>query len=189
MFYNVSESKNSRSFKHYYVLEEDIIMNKQQIYYMLDNYGCNYFTVEHPAVYTIEDMENCNLPYMEYVAKNLFLRDDKKLHYYLVVMTHDKTADLKKLRELIGSRKLSFASEIDLAIKLDLLKGSVTPFGILNDDDRSVEVIMDNDIMNNEKVGVHPNTNEASVWLSPIDLVKIIEDHGNTIKFIDIPRS
>lgn len=81
-------------------------------------------------------------------------------------MTHDKSADLKKLKDVIGSRKLSFASEVDLAIKLDLIKGSVTPLGILNDEDRSVEVIIDNDIMNNEKVGVHPNTNEASVWLS-----------------------
>ena len=61
-------------------------------------------------------------------------------------MTHDKSADLKKLKDVIGSRKLSFASEVDLAIKLDLIKGSVTPLGILNDEDRSVEVIIDNDI-------------------------------------------
>lgn len=179
MFYNVSEVQN----------KEERTMNKQQIYYMLDQNGYNYFSVDHPAVFTIEEMEQCHLPYMEYVAKNLFLRDDKKQHYYLVVMTHDKSADLKKLRDVIGSRKLSFASEVDLAIKLDLIKGSVTPFGILNDDDRSVEVIIDNDIMNNEKVGVHPNTNEASVWLSPMDMVKIVEDHGNKIKFIDIPKA
>ncbi len=163
-------------------------MNKQQIYYMLDEMGINYFSVDHQAVYTIEEMEKCNLPYMEYVAKNLFLRDDKKQHYYLVVMTHEKSADLKKLKDIIGSRKLSFASETDLTMKLDLIKGSVTPFGILNDEERSVEVIIDNDIMNKEKVGVHPNTNEASLWLSPIDVVKIVEDHGNSVKFVDIPN-
>lgn len=163
-------------------------MNKQQIYYMLDEMGINYFSVDHRAVYTIEEMEKCNLPYMEYVAKNLFLRDDKKQHYYLVVMPHEKSADLKKLKDIIGSRKLSFASETDLAIKLDLIKGSVTPFGILNDEERSVEVIIDNDIMNKEKVGVHPNTNEASLWLSPVDMVKIVEDHGNSVRFVDIPN-
>lgn len=181
MIYNVAKVN--------YYLRKRPEMNKQQIYYLLDENGYNYFSVDHPAVYTIDEMEQSNLPYMEYVAKNLFLRDDKKRHYYLVVMTHDKSADLKKLKDVIGSRKLSFASEADLESKLDLTKGSVTPFGVLNDEERSVEVIIDNDIMNKDKVGVHPNTNEASVWLSPMDLVKIIEDHGNKIEFIDIPQA
>ena len=66
--------------------------------------------------------------------KNLFLRDDKKRHYYLVVVKKDKAVDLKGLRALLGSRPLSFASEQDLSRCLGLPKGAVTPLGILNDE-------------------------------------------------------
>ena len=42
------------------------------------------------------------------VAKNLFLRDDKRREYYLVAVRQDKRVDLKALRRALGSRPLSF---------------------------------------------------------------------------------
>lgn len=42
-------------------------------------------------------MEALNLPFAAEVVKNLFLRDDKKRNYYLVVMPEDKPANLKVL--------------------------------------------------------------------------------------------
>lgn len=37
-----------------------------------------------------------------------------------------------------------------------------------------------------QKIGVHPNDNTATVMLSFDDLLKVISDHGNQIHMIDL---
>lgn len=154
---------------------------RQQVLESLNEQNIPYTIMEHPAVYTIEELDGIKIDHPESIAKNLFLRDDKKKRYFLVVMQKDKTADLKKLRSLLGCRPLSFASEEDLYRLLQLRKGSVTPLGVLNDAERSVEIVIDRDLSCYETVGVHPNDNTATVWVSLNDLVKVIESHGNPV--------
>ena len=55
----------------------------------------------------------------------------------------EKRVDLKALSAQEGTRRLSFASEQDLQKYLDLTPGSVTPLGGLNDEQRKVEVMID----------------------------------------------
>ena len=141
--------------------------------------------VEHNAVYTIDEMLELNLPNPDAIAKNLFIRDDKKKNYYLVVIREDKIVQLKSLREKLGSRPLTFASENDLSKILGLTKGAVTPFGILNDEECKVKVIFD-ESFREALIGVHPNDNTATVWLNSSDLVSIIEQHGNSIEFMEM---
>ena len=83
-----------------------------------------YEVWEHPAVYTIEEMDALGLPDPEVVLKNLFLRDAKGKQHFLVVLRKDKQADLRALGERLGTR-LSFASEERLAQYLGLEKGDV----------------------------------------------------------------
>lgn len=141
--------------------------------------------VEHNAVYTIDEMLELNLPNPDAIAKNLFIRDDKKKNYYLLVIREDKRVQLKALREKLGSRPLTFASENDLSKILGLTKGAVTPFGILNDEERKVKVIFD-ESFRETLIGVHPNDNTATVWLNSSDLISIIEQHGNSIEFMEM---
>jgi Ala-tRNA(Pro) deacylase len=140
--------------------------------------------IEHAAVYTIAEMQDLHLPDPDVVAKNLFVRDDKKRNYYLLVVEEEKRVDLKSLRTKIGSRPLSFASAQDLDRILNLSAGSVTPFGILNDTERQVNVFVDT-FFADKKIGVHPNVNTATVWLDTADLLKMLRDHGNKIEYID----
>lgn len=160
-------------------------MNKNDIIEMLNNSGVEYEITEHIPVFTIEEMMNINLPYPEIVAKNLFVRDDKKRNYYLITVKEEKRVNLKEFQEKIGSRKLSFASENDLNLILGLSAGSVTPFGVLNDDECRVQVFFDTDFKG-EKIGIHPNENTATVWLNTDDIKNIIEKHGNSFRFIDM---
>lgn len=154
-------------------------MNKTELLNYLSNLQIQYTMVEHEAAKTIEEIDSFYLPNAEYIVKNLFLRDDKKRNYYLLVVQKDKAINLKELRTNLGTRPLSFAPEDDLLRFLALPKGSVTPLGILNDETHSVQVIMDRDVFSYPLVGVHPNENTATVWLSPNDLKRIIEEHGN----------
>lgn len=146
----------------------------------------SYDVIEHPAVFTIEEMDKLDIDNKNEVVKNLFVRDDKKKRYFLIVLQKNKRVDLKEIRKELSSRPLSFASEEDLDKYMKLNKGSVTPFGILNDKDRNVEVVLDKDILLFERIGVHPNDNTATVWIHPQDLEFIIKNHGNDIFYISI---
>ena len=73
--------------------------------------GVEYELVEHPPVYTIEEMENLNLPHPDCIVKNLFLRDQKGKVHFLVSLEKDKTANLKELSKILDAKNLSFASE------------------------------------------------------------------------------
>ena len=161
-------------------------MNKQEVIELLDEQRVMYTLIEHPAVYTVEEIDALKLPHSTMVVKNLFLRDDKKKNYYLLVAGKDKKINLKELRDVIPSRPLSFGSEDDLMAYLNLTKGSVTPLGVLNDVGRSVHVLVDSEVMDYEVMGIHPNENTATVWLSPQDLKRIVEWHGNSFCSLDI---
>ena len=157
----------------------------QAVLTLLRERGIPFDVAEHVPVYTIEEMLSLHLPDAGSVAKNLFLRDDKRRNYYLLVIREEKTADLKALRERIGARPLSFASENDRERFLKVPKGSVTPFGVLNDQERKVRVIFDVSFRGSH-IGVHPNDNTATVWLRTEDLTALLEEHGNAVSFAEL---
>lgn len=158
---------------------------RQKVFDILKSMNIPYEVTDHPAVYTMEEMEELNIDGKNEVVKNLFIRDDKKKRYFLIVLQKNKRADLKEMRKKLNSRPLSFASEKCLYKLMGLNKGAVSPFGVLNDCDCTVEVVLDKDILASERIGVHPNDNMATVWIQPQDLELIIRNHGNVISYID----
>ena len=133
------------------------------------------------------ELGNINLPYPEADAKNLFVRDDKKRKYYLITVRGDKRVDLKKFRKANNTRPLTFASEDDLFSILKLTPGSVTPLGILNDDERRIEFYLDASFLENDSlIGVHPNDNTATIWLKSKDLISIIKEYGSSVHVVRI---
>ncbi|MCH5274153.1 MAG: prolyl-tRNA synthetase associated domain-containing protein [Lachnospiraceae bacterium] len=156
---------------------------KQEVYDLLETKGISFEKMEHEAVYTIEEMNKAGINEKGTVCKNLFLRDAKGQNHYLVTVLEEKRVDLKALAAQIGSTKFSFASEQRLAGYLGVKQGSVSPFGILNDESKSVVVVFDEELRTEKSVGIHPNDNTASVWIAFDDLYKIIEEHGNKVIF------
>ena len=162
-------------------------MNKQEILSLLDERGVSYELTEHKAVYNMAELAEVVLPYPEADAKNLFVRDDKKRGYYLITVRGDKRVDLKAFRQQNGTRPLSFASAEDLMARLGLIPGAVSPFGLLNDAERSVIFCLDREFLDaSGRIGVHPNDNTATVWLAAADLLSLIQEHGNPIRLIEL---
>ncbi len=162
-------------------------MQKNAVLQFLDNNNITYKVIDHEPIFTItqlDDMEN--FPDKEKVAKNLFLRNDSGNQHYLVLVRSDKTVNLKELRVQIGSSRLSFASEERLMKHLKIRKGSVTPLAVINDETKNIPVIIDNDLKTENKIGVHPNINTSTVWLSHEELIKAIKSHGNPIMHVII---
>lgn len=160
-------------------------MDKQQTYDYLSAHGVEYEVTEHAAVFNMAELETVELPYPERDAKNLFVRDDKRRNHYLITVMGDKRVDLREFRRANGTRLLSFASADDLMAIMGLIPGAVTPLGLLNDDERRVTLFLDASFVGGI-VGVHPNDNTATVWLQTKDLVRIIEEHGNEVRVVEM---
>ncbi len=159
---------------------------EKAVYQTLEELGIEYVKYSHKPVYTIEEaekeLEGVDIDH----CKNLFLRNHKGNKHYLVVMRGDKNADLSYLAQKIESTRLSFASERRLKKYLGLDKGAVSPFGLINDTENHVEVIVDKDIEAEEKVIFHPNVNDASIAIDPKDLAKFLEQSGNRYQYLEI---
>lgn len=162
-------------------------MNKQEIYDFIKGKDIWYEVTEHKAVFNMDELSELEMPYPEYDAKNLFVRDDKKRNYYLITVKENKRVDLKKFRNDNNTRPLSFASEQDLMGIMNLIAGSVTPLSLLNDNELKVIFYLDKDFLNGKQIiGVHPNDNTATLWLKVTDLIDIIQEHGNQVNIVEL---
>ena len=160
-------------------------MNKQEIYAHLSHLKIGFEVTEHEAVYTMEDLSHVPLAHPEAEAKNLFVRDDKKLHYYLITVPGDKRVDLKVFQREQGLRKLSFGSADDLMELLSLTPGGVTPLGLLNDEAHRVALYLDRSF-EGRLISVHPNDNTATICLHTDDLIQVLTRQGCTVHLVDI---
>ncbi|MBR2137800.1 MAG: prolyl-tRNA synthetase associated domain-containing protein [Bacilli bacterium] len=163
-----------------------MLTKKEDVLKKLDELKIDYELMEHEAVYTIEEMENLNMPRIDEVIKNLFVRDEKKQNYYLIIVSKNKSVNLKELRRKIECKPLTFAKEEDLYKYLGLTKGAVTPLGVFNDKDAFVHLIIDKDLYSYERIGIHPNENTATVWVKLDDIIKLYKDNGNDIIDVEI---
>ncbi len=162
-------------------------MNKQEIYDFIKSKNIWHEITEHKAVFNMNELLEIEVPYPEYDAKNLFVRDDKKRNYYLITVKGDKRVDLKEFRRQNNTRPLSFASEQELMSIMNLIAGSVTPLGMLNDKELKVAFYLDKDFLNGKQIiGIHPNENTATLWLKVEDLISIIKEHGNEVNIVEL---
>lgn len=157
---------------------------KQQVYDFLDQENIQYEVTEHEPVLTMDDMVRIGLPEKGTLCKNMFVRDQKGKRHWLIVADNDTQVDLRSLGEKIGAGKVSFASADRLKKQLGLATGYVSPFGVINNEDHMVTVVFDKVLEGQERLGIHPNTNEATIWISFNDLVKAIEKIGNDVQIV-----
>ena len=162
-------------------------MNKQEVYGSIKSKNIWHEITEHEAVFNMDELSKIEVPYNDCDAKNLFVRDDKKENYYLITVKGNKRVDLKEFRKRYDVRPISFASAEDLMKYLNLIPGSVSPLGLLNDKERKVKFYLDDSFFKDDKIiGIHPNDNTATVWLKVDDLINIIKEYGSKIEIINI---
>ena len=160
-------------------------MNKQEIFDFVDKQSVWHEVTEHEAVFSMEEAISVELPYPDRDAKNLFVRDDKKRNYYLITVCGPKRVQLKAFQKAHGTRRLSFASAEDLKEMLDVLPGSVSPLGLLNNEACNVKLFLDEEFVQGSGIiGIHPNENTATIWLKAEDLLTMIRRHGNEVQVV-----
>jgi Ala-tRNA(Pro) deacylase len=156
------------------------------IFEVFDELGIEFEKYEHPPVYTVEeaDLHRGKLPGGQ--TKNLFLRNKKGKRHYLLVVAADKKVDLKSLRGVFGEAALSFASEERLKKYLGVEPGSVSPFGLINDSNREVVVVIDQDLLHHDALGFHPNVNTATLIIDKDDFLRFLKHCGNEVRVVSL---
>jgi len=141
---------------------------------------------EHPAVFTVEQVNELGIHMPGVHTKNLFLRDKRATRLFMLVAPGDKTIDLKKVAEIIGVNNLSFASTERLQNNLGIGAGSVSVLALINDEAGKVEVVFDREVWQSEAITAHPLVNTRTLVISQPDLKRFLEIIHHTPLVIDL---
>lgn len=156
----------------------------------LASLGIETTILEHPAVFTVEESAEIKAALPGAHSKNLFLKD-KKGRVFLVTAEAEATINLKTISEKIGaSGRVTFGKPEQLFELTGLIPGSVTPFGVLNDVDGQITVVIDSAMMEAETLNFHPLENTATMSIHRADLLTFLEseNHAPVITRISEPN-
>jgi Ala-tRNA(Pro) deacylase len=163
--------------------KKDVTEEKEnKVYEVLRSLEIPFEVHHHPPVYTVEEAEEHWENVKGTHCKNLFVRNKKGNHHYLVILESSKRADLKELNRQLGEDRLSFASSERMMRFLGLEPGAVSPFGLINDSGKEVQVVVDKDLRTADWVSFHPNVNTATLTLSFEDFERYLEWCGNSLR-------
>ncbi len=157
-----------------------------RVYDFLDSLGINYQRIDHEAAMTMEACEEIDRTLSEgeensvAICKNLFLCNRQETEFYLLLIPGDKPFKTKYLSAQIGSSRLSFAKPEYMETYLDITPGSVSVLGLMNDHEKKVRLLIDEDVLKDEYFGCHPCINTSSLKIRMEDLTeKIIPAMGH----------
>jgi len=158
---------------------------ESDLFQRFDDLGVETSTVDHAAVFTVEEAKAGRGDLTGAHSKNLFLKD-KKQQLWLVVCLEDRQIDMKTLRHKIGAAALSFAKPDLLQEVLGVTPGSVTPFSLINDIENCVRVILDAELMSDDFLNFHPLTNTRTTQISPGGLLRFILSCGHEPRVVNL---
>lgn len=152
----------------------------------LRGHGITFEHFDHIAVFTCNEAEKL-VPMPGMPTKNLFLRDEKGKRHFLVVVPHDKQADLRALEPLLNTRRVGFASPERLQKYLGVEPGSVTILGLVNDTERGVEVFIDEEVWKADALQCHPLVNTATLVIPKEGIERFLSVTGHEIHICVVP--
>lgn len=149
-----------------------------RVYDFLDSLGVPYQRVDHEAAMTMEACGEIDRALSEgadkgvAICKNLFLCNRQETDFYLLLIPGSKPFKTKYLSAQIGSARLSFAKAEYMEKYLDITPGSVSVMGLMNDREKKVRLLIDEDVLKEEYFACHPCINTSSLRLKTADLVE-----------------
>lgn len=142
--------------------------------------------VDHPPAFTTEEADKYIEGHDGVRTKSMFLTDRKKKNFYLVILDDYKRLDMDLFKDIVGEKKVKMASENSLMEKMKLPAGTVSPFGLLNNEDHDIKFFMDKEIADEEIMTFHPNTNDKTLFLKTKDLYKYLDNIGYEVNIIEL---
>ena len=157
-------------------------------YDFLDKLGVEYSRVDHEVTATMDECLKIDEILGAPTCKNLFLSNRQGTAFYILLIPADKPFKTKDISAQIGSSRLSFGSGEMMEELLDITPGSLSVLGLMNDRDRDVTLLIDEDVMRADSLGCHPCINTTTLAFSMTDFKeKIIPALGHRPTYVNLP--
>lgn len=158
----------------------------EQVKSKLKELNIQYQIVEHEPALTIEQADKFIEGIDGVRTKTMFLTNKKKKNFYLVIMDDAKRLNMDKFKDIVNEKQIKMASENTLFEKMMLPSGVVSPFGLLNNKEKDIQVYFDGEIANEDRMSFHPSTNEKTIFIKTDDLFAFVENLGYAINIVKI---
>ena len=159
---------------------------QERVFDFLQQQGIEYSFYTHPEAPTIEIARQYWRNDGSKHCKNLFFRNHKGNRHYLVVFDSEQSMAIHDLEHILHQGKLSFASPERMDKWLGLRPGSVSPFGLINDETNHVHLFLDESLLQQPALSFHPNDNRFTVVISREEFEKYLTLTGNTYEYIKL---
>jgi len=151
------------------------IKTPEPLYSLLKQMEIKNQTYQHAPCFTVDEGLEIKAQLDGGHTKNLFLKDKKGV-LWLVIALENSIIDLKWLPKRINSARLSFGKPELLEKILKVAPGHVTPFALIHDHNKQVNVILDKKMMACEKLNYHPLKNDKTTTINASDLLKFLKN-------------
>ena len=149
-------------------------------YDLLDSLGIEYGRVDHEPAMTMEACAAIDETLGATMCKNLMLCNRQCTVFYILLTPGEKIFKTSELSKKIGSSRLSFAKGEYMEQFLDITPGSLSILGLMNDKEKQVNLLIDEDVLKAEYIGVHPCMNTSSLRIRTADMMeKLIPAMGH----------
>jgi len=159
-------------------------MNKLDLLTMLSRDNIKYDVYEHPSLHTVEESKKLRGEIKGIHTKNLFLKN-KKNKFFLFSCQESTIVDLKQLKKTLNLGNISFARDLYLKNILGVKPGSVTPFGLINDQNNNIKFFLDKKILYHKKVNFHPLVNTSTVSLDIKDFLLFMKKNNKLVNIFN----
>ena len=160
---------------------------ENRVYESLARLEIPFTRVDHEAAFTMEDCAAISAALEVHICKNLMLTPRNRSAFYLLCLPAEKPFSTKDFSKLIGSSRLSFATEEDLVALLGCHAGSASVLGLMNDTEHRVTLAIDRAVAEDEWFGCHPCKNTSSLRLKTRDVLeKFLPATGHEAVIVDL---
>ncbi len=163
---------------------EKQMAGEAELYALLRSHDIVWIHNTHPPLFTVEDSKALRGDLPGAHVKNMFLKD-KKGGLWLVTCLEHRRIRIRDLEKQIGAPKASFGKPELLWEVLGIRPGAVSPFGLINDPDKRVRVVLDQQMLEIDPINAHPLHNEATTTLSSADFRRFFEITGHAPVIVD----
>lgn len=151
---------------------------ERQVYDFLQKCELPFLAYHHVETPTADHVAVLEASIRGRHCKNLFLKNSKGDQLFMLIAPHDQNVNLRAVARQIGSTRLSFADSQKMVELLGLEPGAVSPFGLLNDHERQLSILLEEALFEYDYINFHPNVNTATLSLDFNDFIHYLEFLG-----------
>lgn len=160
---------------------------ERKMYDTLDKLKIPYEQVDNDPAASMEECAAIDKAIGTQIRKNVFLCNQKKTTFFLLVMPADKAFDTASFSKKLGVSHMSFAPPEKMMEHLGTTPGSASVAGLLMDEDDYVQVIVDKEVAEAERFGCNPGINTSHLKFKTKDLLnKFLPSIHHRARIVDL---